>query len=290
MADRELHPEDRFTWERIITRARLDGTIGGSGRIGAKGRQTRGGVAGVVFKAVALVYATHADAKDGSDVYPGDMRVAIEAETSPRTVKLVREKLLELGLLKQTGRHGHTPKYRLTLPDDLTELVDVLSPDEVDATAKAMRTKQRSARAKSRDGWSGGLPKEPPMGSPVDHPNTTDPESLGWSTGLPELANGWSGGPDMGGPVDTLNQPPTGHQGHQPPDDGGLDTAAHPLRAHEAEEPDSVVVVEEPKDCGRRHLDGIPGVPGKRADGRPACRWCRIEDDRRIRFSGEAAS
>src|SRR6202000_2808448 len=92
----------------------------------------------------------------------------------------------------------------------LTEALDVLSPDEVVAEAKAMRTKQREARAKTRNGWSGGPPEQESMGGPVDHPKPSSVESDGWSGGLPESANGWSGGPDMGGPVDTLNQVRTG--------------------------------------------------------------------------------
>jgi hypothetical protein len=219
-AARELHPEDRFTWEGIILRARLNGVIAGTGRPSksdkASGRDTRGGVSGTAFKAVALVLASHAD-PDGSRIFPGDMTVAIEAETSQRTVKIIREKLLALGLLAPAGRYGHTPMYRLMLPDDLTELLVVLTPDEVKATAKAMRTKLRGAKAKWRngsgpddpDGRSSGLPNEAELGGPPDYPNEEAADSDGWSSGQPETANGWSSGQDMGGPPDTLNQPLT---------------------------------------------------------------------------------
>jgi hypothetical protein len=218
MATVEVHPEDRFTWERIVMRTRFEGVIGGSGRVSQKtGKQTRGGVSGAAFKAIALVFAAHAN-EDGSRIYPGDMTVAILAESQPRTVKVVREKLIELGMLRQTGRHGHTPMYRLTLPADLTELLVVLSPTQVVETAKAMRAKVRGTKSKSRignpNGYSGGPPKVSSMGGPPEYPKSADECSEdaanGWSSGHPESANGWSSGHDMGGPPDTLNHVRTG--------------------------------------------------------------------------------
>lgn len=229
MTARELHPEDRFTWERIIMRARLEGAISGSGKVSEKtGKQTRGGLSGVVFKAVALVFAAHAD-EDGSHIYPGDMRVAILAEVHPRTVKVVREKLIQLGMLQQTGRHGHTPMYRLTLPDDLTEKLRVLNPDEVGRTAKEMRAKTRDAKAKSRaksvDGCSAGTPKAEAKGAPAVHPNGPDGDPDGCSAGTPQIANGCTAGQDMGVPPDTLNHVRTGQLLHQPSADEDLRTA-----------------------------------------------------------------
>jgi hypothetical protein len=252
-APRELHQEDRFTWERIVMRARLDGLIQGNGRISAKtGKQTRGGVSGVVFKAVALVFAAHAD-EDGSRIYPGDMRVALLAETSPRTVKVVREKLLSLGLLKPTGRHGRTPMYRLTLPDDLSEQVVVLTPDGVVSAAREMRSKARAGGTKSRpapdpddsDGCSGGPPNEAVTGVPEDHPNDENADADGWSSGHPENADGWSSGHAMGGPPDTLNHVRTRHL-NITTEKSGVDprTAVTHVAEPDSEEPEASVVVE----------------------------------------------
>lgn len=278
-AARELHPEDRFTWESIILRARLNGVIAGTGRPGksekASGRETRGGVSGTAFKAVALVLASHAD-PDGSRIWPGDMTVAIETETSPRTVKVIREKLLALGLLAPAGRHGHTPVYRLTLPDDLTDLLVVLTPDEVKATAKAMRTKLRDGKAKWRNGSgpddpvgrSSGLPNEADMGGPPDHPNEEAADSDGWSSGLPDRADGWSSGQDMGGPPDTLNQPLTQtHNGTIPTPTAGVCTDLTVPGARRAE--DSISVDEETEAPALRLIGGNPDAISDSRTGRP---------------------
>jgi hypothetical protein len=239
MVDRELHPEDRFTWERIVLRARVTGLISGTGRAGkTPGRATRGGVSGIAFKAVALAFAAHAD-EDGSRIFPGDMRVAVLAETSPRTVKQVREMLLKLGLLELTGRHGHRPMYRLTLPDDLTDQLVVLSPDEVAEAAKAMRSKARGPVRGDDAGPEVGGSSGPPTGDddpdgkggPPDNPNGSEADLDGWSSGPPQSANGWSSGPQMGGPPDTLYQADTRHlTAPRKTAMADLGTACHPPR------------------------------------------------------------
>lgn len=277
MADgAEVHPEDRFTWERIVMRARLGGVITGSGKVSERnGKQTRGGVSGSVFKAVALVFAAHAD-EDGSAVRPGDMRVAILAEVHPRTVKVIREKLVELGLMRQTGRYRHTPMYRLTLPSDLTELVTVLSPTEVVDTAKAMRSRARDSKAKSRNGCAAGPPIEESLGVPPEHPKPPDggPDGPGngCAAGAPESLNGCAAGADMGDPPDTLNQPLTGHlKITNPTGDEDLGTAGHPSRAT-AEEPPNPEPPPRPAKCPTHGLGG-----GLRPDGLPECTFCRRE-------------
>jgi hypothetical protein len=272
----EVHAEDRFTWERIVMRARLDGVIAGSGKVSERtGKQTRGGVSGAVFKAVALVFAAHAD-EDGTAIRPGDMRVAILAEVHPRTVKAVREKLIELGLIRQTGRYRHTPMYRLTLPSDLTELVVVLTPTEVVDTAKAMRSKARESKAKSRNGCTAGVPNEELMGVPPDHPKPPDggPDGPGngCTAGAPEIPNGCAAGQDMGVPPDTLNQAETRHlKSTIPTDDEDFGAAGHPSRAT-AEEPPNPDSSSRPAKCPTHGLGG-----GLRPDGLPECTFCRRE-------------
>lgn len=269
----EVHPEDRFTWERILMRARLEGVISGSGKVSERtGKQTRGGISGPVFKAVALVFAAHAD-EDGSAVRPGDMRVAILAEVHPRTVKAVREKLIDLGLLRQTGRYRHTPMYRLTLPSDLTELVAVLSPTEVVETAKAMRAKTRDAKAASRNGCSGGAPIVKEKGAPPEHPKPPDdgPDGPGngCTGGAPEIPNGCSAGQDMGDPAGHLNQAETGHlEITNPTGDGDLRTDVTGPEAPSVE-PTNPEPPPRPTKCP----DGLS--PAMRPDGKPACPICR---------------
>lgn len=274
MADgTEVHAEDRFTWERIVMRARLDGVISGSGKLSERtGRQTRGGISGSVFKAVALVFAAHAD-EDGTAIRPGDMRVAILAEVHPRTVKAVREKLIELGLMRQTGRYRHTPMYRLTLPSDLTEVVAVLTPVELVEAAKAMRSKARDAKAASRNGCAAGTPKAERKGVPPEHPKPPDdgPDGPGngCAAGAPESPNGCAAGQDMGVPPDTLNQAETRHlKITNPTGDEDLGTAGHPSRAT-AEEPPNP----EPSPRSTKCPDGLSAA--MRPDGKPECPICR---------------
>jgi hypothetical protein len=257
-----VHPADRFTWERIVLRARLNGVIGGSGRISERtGRPTRGGVSATVFKAVALAFATHAN-EDGSDVRPGDMRVAVLTEAHHQTVKAVREKLIELGLMTQTGRHRHTPQYRLTLPEDLTDLLDVLSPDDVVEAAKARRKATRDAKAQSRKGYAGGVPKSEATGTPPAYPNGPDADENGYAGGTPKSENGYAVGNDMGTPPEVLNQVRTGQQDHHPADDEDLRTAVAGPRATDPEP--------RPSKCSH----GLSG--GLRADGLPKCALCRV--------------
>lgn len=229
--ERELHAEDRFTWERIVMRARLDGVISGSGKVSERtGKQTRGGISGAVFKAVALVFAAHAD-EDGTSIRPGDMRVAILAEVHPRTVKVVRERLIEMGLLRQTGRYRHTPMYQLTLPDDVAEMVPVLTPTEVVEAAKAMRSKARGVKSADSDGCAAGPPIEGAKGVPPDHPKPPDGPGNGCAAGTPEILNGCAAGQQMGVPPVQRYQPLTGQlQGTIPTDEADLGTAAHPPR------------------------------------------------------------
>ncbi|MCY1141708.1 hypothetical protein OWR29_27235 [Actinoplanes sp. Pm04-4] len=146
--DREVHPCDRFDWEGIVLSCRWSGLIGGTGRPGTTRKQTRGGIAGPTFKAVALVYATHAN-PDGSRVFPSDARVAVLSEVGMATVKAIRQKLIELGLLTPDGREGRAPRYRLTMPSDLFEHVEFWSPAQITETAKAMRDRRRGPRGSS---------------------------------------------------------------------------------------------------------------------------------------------
>lgn len=273
----EVHPEDRFTWERIVMRARLDGVI--TGRRNTAGQITRGGVSGALFKVVALVFAAHAD-EDGSNIRPGDMRVAILAEVHPQTVKAVRGKLTELGLLTQTGRYRHTPMYRLTLPADLTELVEVLSPTDVVETAKAMRAKVRDAKSTARNGYATGSPKDEAMGTPAANPKPPDdpPDGpgSGYASGYPQTENGYASGADMGKPLAHRYQPLTRQQQMTNHNTAGVDlrtTVTHPETPAPPTTPNHA---SPPPRCEH----GL--TTATRTDGRPACTLCRVTADRSL--------
>lgn len=103
----------RYDWERLIRRVRL----------------------GAPAKAVALAMATYADA-DGSRVRPGVARLAAVTELSERSVYSALKKLRALGLVDCLSRGGHRGEgreasvYRLTIPVDLIDRVELLDPSE----------------------------------------------------------------------------------------------------------------------------------------------------------------
>jgi hypothetical protein len=169
--DRELRPSGRYEWEQIVRRARMAGVIPASGKIGANGRRTKGAMSPTTFKAVALTWATYANDK-GREVRPGDAAVAVAAETTLDNARKVRRALVKLGLLGKVREATpyHAAEYRLTLPSDLLDSLEVLTPAQATLAAQKLRD---AARGCPR-GESGGPSNDPQLGGPVDHPTTPD--------------------------------------------------------------------------------------------------------------------
>ena len=203
--DRELRPVSRYEWEQIILRARLGGLIRGNGR-------TRGGVSGTTIKAIALAWASHAD-PDGGNMYPGDATIAVETETSLKVVKVVKARLLALGLIERVRagarRLRRNDVYRLTIPTDLLDQIEVLTPAQVRMAAMAEYERQSGRR---RQGSGGPLtrkgkegPEDPSQGDmrgPEDPKHEVNPDSHEGSGGPTNLGYEGSGGPDVRGPLD----------------------------------------------------------------------------------------
>ncbi|MGC4769224.1 hypothetical protein ACLQ25_09615 [Micromonospora sp. DT44] len=269
MTDRELRPVGRFEWEQIINRARLAGLITGNGR------GTRGGVSGAAFKAVAHVWATHAD-PDGASIYPGDATVAVEAEVGLKVAQAVKRKMVEIGLTEKVrarARRQHRgDEYRLTLPTDLLDRVDVLTPAQLKVLAVAEYEKQRGSR-----GGSTGPLMEPvgqnAVGGPPVPPQADPAETRGGSDGPTKPARGGSDGTSVGGPPDRdTNQDQPGIR-PTPPDDE-VRTALTGPRATQPEEP-IPDVGEKPAPARGCPVHGRAFAAGNRPDGRPACPLCR---------------
>jgi hypothetical protein len=107
-----LHaPKDRHEWVRIVRRARLGSTT--------------------TF--VALMLSTYGNA-DGTRIFPGEQILAAVCELSDRSVRSSLKRLRDIGLIERVRqgnpRRGLADEYRLTVPTDLIEFVDMLSPDE----------------------------------------------------------------------------------------------------------------------------------------------------------------
>ncbi|WP_165945711.1 hypothetical protein [Micromonospora sp. KC606] len=271
MTDRELRPVGRFEWEQIIMRARLGGLITGNGR------GTRGGVSGAAFMAVALVWSGHAD-PDGTNIWPGDATVAVEAEVGLKVAQAVKRKMIEIGLtekVRSRSRRQHRgDEYRLTLPTDLLDRVEVLTPAALKLAAIAEYEKQRGKR-----GGSTGPLREPvgqtAVGGPPEPPHDDSPETRGGSDGPTNPARGGSGGPAVGGPPDRDTTQDRASYGPTPAEDKPRTAVTGP-RAPETEEPDSEVEVEQrtarPRGCADH---GRAFASGHRPDGQPACPLCR---------------
>ncbi len=150
-------PAGRYEWEQVVRRARLGAVI--PARKGKTGKTTKGGISGTLFTGIALGWSSYAD-PDGTRVRPGDATVAVDLETSIAAVRQVRQALLDLGLMEAVGsrRAGHGIEYRLTLPADLGDRVEVLTPDQHRAESNRLRD---AARGKPGSGLPSGLPEPP---------------------------------------------------------------------------------------------------------------------------------
>lgn len=271
MTDRELRPVGRFEWEQIIMRARLSDLIKGNGR------GTRGGVSGAAFMAVALTWAAHAD-PDGTNIYPGDATVAVEAEVGLKVAQAVKKAMVDIGLtekMRSRSRRQHRgDEYRLTLPTDLLDRVEVLTPAALKLAAIAEYEKRRGKR-----GGSTGPLMEPVgedvVGGPQDTPQHDPAEIRGGSDGTTKTGCGGSDGTSVGGPPDRdTNQDQPGNRPTHPDDE--IRTALTGPRATEPEDPISDVV-DEPEPAGEPLPERCPhGLASRRRrDGLPSCALCR---------------
>lgn len=110
VTDSGLVRVDRFEWERWIRRLALPPEL----------------------KLLAFTMGTYASVK-GTDVRPGDDRLARVIGCSDRTVRTNRNRLIDHGLLERVNTvraRGRADEYALTIPADLHDRFDLLDPDE----------------------------------------------------------------------------------------------------------------------------------------------------------------
>jgi hypothetical protein len=110
--DAGLQPAKRYDWERIVRRCRIPGPT----------------------KLVAYTLAQYGN-PDGTQIRPGVARLAAVCGMGESTARRHVDRLLALGLLQRSanggGRNGVAARYRLTVPEDLLERVELLPPEEV---------------------------------------------------------------------------------------------------------------------------------------------------------------
>lgn len=275
---RELRPVARYEWEQIIMRARLGGLV--------PARNGRGAVTAPTYRLVALTWATHAD-PDGGNIWPGDATVAVEAEVSVRVVQAVKASMIDLGLMERVRpgarRHRRGDTFRLTLPTDLLDRVEVLSPAAVRAAAMGEYRKRRGSR-----GGHTGPTTTPVVGGTPGPQQPVETEVCGGHTGPTTPVYGGHTGPHMGGTPDrdTNPDPPVTNSPTLPGDE--VRTAVTVTREREAaNEPDSGDEVEpeqpppRPAGCADH---GPRFAAGNRDDGKPACPLCRATAAPRPRY------
>lgn len=136
-------PISPYEWVEIVSRMRL-------GNVTVRPPSKPGGraltIAGRMVKMIAFRLAFYADS-DGSNVRPGPARLAVVCEVDYKSVKSAYAVLRSLGLLTQTAyargplgaRRRSADEYRLSLPIDLLDRVQVLSPLEMDREIERVR-------------------------------------------------------------------------------------------------------------------------------------------------------
>lgn len=145
-----------------------------------------------LVKLVAAYSSQYAD-NAGRHIRPGVERLALETQTSPATVKRCLKRLRDLGLLElvrsgsSQGRRAKANEYRLVIPADLLERVELVTdvyPDEPEQGSEVSRDPGRKQPSEATEQGSPGEPcstgtgltGEPEQGSQViPHQPVTTP-------------------------------------------------------------------------------------------------------------------
>ncbi|MFG2042257.1 helix-turn-helix domain-containing protein [Dactylosporangium sp. NPDC048998] len=117
---------------------------------------------GRTAKSVALMLATYAD-NDGSRVFPGVARLAVDCELTYNVIQNTLKVLREAGLIevvRRAARRGQADEYRLILAADVLDRIEVLSPARV-ADAAAKLAAQRRGRYRPAVSAARAAPPEP---------------------------------------------------------------------------------------------------------------------------------
>lgn len=131
----DVVPVDRFAWERALR--------------GSHGLRGQG-------LAIALMLATYAS-RNGSDIFPGEARLAHDVGISVRTARRHLTHLVDAGLLTRLSHGGGRPsrnrgrrhryaEYRLTLPPRLVDNSTARTPQQPEQEQKAERSRPAAKR------------------------------------------------------------------------------------------------------------------------------------------------
>jgi hypothetical protein len=124
---------------------------------------------GSTVKLVALMIATYAD-PDGTHVFPGVPRLAVQCDIDYRTARRAMAALREKGFLQVTRRgarrSGKSDEYRLILAADLLERCDVATP-----AAERLKIERVSERERTRGAKGRSIGHHRPI-EPVENPGS----------------------------------------------------------------------------------------------------------------------
>jgi hypothetical protein len=182
-------------WTDILARARI-GTVEVAGKK----------ITAASVKAVAGRLAAYADS-DGTRVRPGLARVAVDLELSYDVVKRAVRYLAQLGLLRLVrsgagARIGYADEYRLTIPVDLLERLDVWTPAQhrLEMERVRERARGRARRTPDPDPDPGGMQDAPNAGDTVTRiPVDNSRMQVTQSPALPSVDDANAG--DTGTPI-----------------------------------------------------------------------------------------
>lgn len=260
-ADRR--PVGRFEWERLLRRIVMPWRV----------------------KSFALLLSTYAD-PDGSRVRPGQRALAAIISTTDRTVRRLLDDLSAYGLIEQVsrgggkGHSGRTAAYQLTIPTDLMERVELLSPAErpwvsPDIQASGQSTDSADTQASGQSGLSLVDNSHPPdtqvsAESPLDNPiERTSGDTQDPLTGHFEPIDR-----TPGCPTTNHNQPPKADQ-PTTPDPAQPETAHADGSQEDHGEGEKSAAAEPPPRCPHN-------LPRRqRPDGQPTCAFCRRDAARK---------
>lgn len=239
-------------------------------------------------KLVAAYVSQYAD-NEGRNTRPGVERLALETGHGTATVKRALKRLRDLGLLElvrsgsSQGRRGKANEYRLAIPDDLLERVDL-----VDGFGSAS-TNGAAEHGSPGDPRSGDVERS----EPVDNDRNTDHHVIPDQGGGESTTGHEHGSPDDPGSAGTgitgdrnrdhlviPHQPETTPASFTTPEDHSLPPVPlTPREGEPVENPENesdVANGSSPTKCEH----GLTG--GRRPDGLPNCAICR----RRERTAG----
>ncbi|GLH97373.1 hypothetical protein [Phytohabitans aurantiacus] len=255
-------------WTDVLARVRF-GTVKVAGK----------NITGATIKAVAARCAAYADA-DGTRVRPGLARLAVDLELHFGSVKRAVQHLARLGLLRLVrpgARPGHADEYRLALPVDLLDRIDVWTPARHRLEVERIRDANRGRYPGRRDPTPGQGDLLVPEG-PAEEADLLVPE------GPAALKPAGPSGTDIGAPAGPCGtdllvpQGPATHHGprHNPdqPNHHRVSTAASASARDDFPQDPSPVA--EQAEQTPTHCPDHPGLAaGRRPDGKPACPLCR---------------